>query len=121
MLWVALNLRTGADNKQGVGIDVCLFHRITGLPCPSCGSTHAILYIARFKFADALYTNPIGFLLAAAMIIFPFWIFYDLLSRKNSFYDFYHTLEAVIRNRWVTIMLIFLFSANWLWNIHKFA
>jgi hypothetical protein len=68
-----------------------------------------------------LYTNPIGFLLAAGIILFPLWILYDLAKSKNTFYHFYGSMEAVIRKRWVAALLIFLVAANWLWNIYKFA
>jgi hypothetical protein len=120
-VWVFWNVKHQTIVDTHAGPDVCLFHRVTGLPCPSCGSTHSVLHIAQLHFGDALHDNPIGFLLAAGMIIFPFWILYDIASRKSSFYHFYNIMEICIRKRWVTVMLICLFTANWVWNIYKFA
>jgi hypothetical protein len=120
-LWVLWNVQHYALTDPQAGLDVCLFHRVTGLPCPSCGSTRAILYITRLQFGQALYANPVGFILAAAMLVFPFWILYDIAVSKSTFYRFYQTLETCIRKRWVTVILILLVTANWLWNIYKFT
>ncbi|MFI5196406.1 MAG: DUF2752 domain-containing protein [Chitinophagales bacterium] len=120
-LWVLWNIQNNTLTNTHAGPDVCLFRKVTGLPCPSCGSTRSVLYITKLEFRDALYANPIGFLLAAGILIFPFWILYDITTRKKTFYNFYHTLETSIRKRWVTVALICLFTANWLWNIYKFT
>ena len=120
-LWVLWNIQHNTLLDINAGPDVCLFRKVTGLPCPSCGSTRSVLHISKLEFRDALYTNPIGFLLAAAIIVFPFWILYDIAARKKTFYLFYNSLETCIRKRWVTVALICLFAANWLWNIYKFT
>ena len=121
VLWACWNVTHYTPINVASGADVCLFRRVTGIPCPSCGSTRAILHISRLEFREALYTNPIGFLLAAGIILFPLWILYDLAKSKNTFYHFYGSMEAVIRKRWVAALLICLVAANWLWNIYKFA
>lgn len=118
-LWVCWNF-THYHQDSNSGINVCLFKRITGIPCPSCGSTRSLLYISRLDFKNALYANPIGFILAVAILLFPFWVLYDLVNHKNSFYNFYRDTEFFIRKRWVTISLIFLITANWFWNIYKY-
>jgi hypothetical protein len=120
-LWVAWNVTHYTPIDAASGTDVCLFRRVTGIPCPSCGSTRSILHISRLEFREALYANPIGFLLAVCIILFPLWILYDLAKKKNSFYHFYGSMEMVIRKRWVAALLIFLVAANWMWNIYKFA
>jgi hypothetical protein len=45
----------------------CLFRSVTGLPCPTCGSTRAILALARLDLAGAVALNPLA---AAAALVF---------------------------------------------------
>lgn len=45
----------------------CLFHSWTGLPCPTCGGTHAAVALSRLDFAGAFTANPLA---AAAGILF---------------------------------------------------
>jgi hypothetical protein len=110
------------DTRELVGMPaVCLFRKITGLPCPSCGTTHAVVHIMKLDFKDALNDNPIGFILVLGMIIFPFWILYDLVGNKDSFYRFYTNMESVVSRKWVAFPLLFLLLFNWVWNIFKYT
>jgi hypothetical protein len=45
-------------------IALCLFKQLTGLPCPSCGSTRALGRLAQFDVWGALSMNPL-FVVAA--------------------------------------------------------
>jgi hypothetical protein len=38
----------------------CLFRELTGLPCPTCGSTHAALALARLDLREAIAFNPLA-------------------------------------------------------------
>ena len=38
---------------------VCPFRRLTGLPCPACGATRALLAASRLHFRRAFTLNPI--------------------------------------------------------------
>lgn len=48
-------------------VPACVFHSLTGLPCPTCGGTHAALALSRLDFAGAFAANPLA---AAAGILF---------------------------------------------------
>lgn len=39
---------------------VCIFRSLTGLPCPGCGVTHAILLALSFDIRGSLAANPAG-------------------------------------------------------------
>jgi hypothetical protein len=43
----------------------CPFRSLTGLPCATCGMTHAFVYLAHGQVAAALRWSPLGTLLAA--------------------------------------------------------
>jgi hypothetical protein len=56
----------------------CLFHALTGLPCPSCGATRAVVALADGDVGRALAFNPLVTLgvlafLAAGMAALP-WV-----------------------------------------------
>jgi hypothetical protein len=44
---------------------VCPFRALTGLPCATCGMTHAFVHLAHGEAAAALAASPLGALLAA--------------------------------------------------------
>jgi hypothetical protein len=56
----------------------CVWHRVTGLPCPGCGATRAVLSLLYGRFSAALAFNPlaagcaIGFL--ALGVVAPIWL-----------------------------------------------
>ncbi len=37
----------------------CVFQTLTGLPCPTCGSTRSITFLSRGDFLSALTMNPL--------------------------------------------------------------
>jgi hypothetical protein len=117
-IWLFFELATnpgGKDDTPGV----CLFKSVTHVPCPSCGSTRAILALVQGDIGKSLSINPFGFLLAALMLITPFWIIFDLITRRKTLLDSYRQIESVLRKRFVAVPLILLVLINWIWNISK--
>jgi hypothetical protein len=52
---------------------LCPFRAATGLPCPSCGCTHAFHFAVRGQIADAFLSSPLGALLALACAVHVVW------------------------------------------------
>lgn len=46
----------------------CIFHRFSGLPCPSCGMTRALFAAAHGRFKEAFAWHPMGVALFAIAI-----------------------------------------------------
>ncbi|MFY0606204.1 MAG: DUF2752 domain-containing protein [Cyclobacteriaceae bacterium] len=98
---------------------VCLIKNASGIPCPSCGTTRAVLAIMEGDFTDAFMMNPFGFLMAALMLIIPFWLLIDLILGRTSLYSIYLKAEEKVRHPQLAIPLIALVAINWIWNIYK--
>jgi Protein of unknown function (DUF2752) len=101
------------------GISVCLFKNITGLPCPSCGTTRALIYIMKGQFFDAFNINPLGFIIAFLLIVIPIWVIADVISRRNSFHSFYLKSELFLHKKWVALPAIILILFIWILNIKR--
>jgi len=106
-------------NLANSNINVCLFKKITGLPCPSCGTTRAIICITRGNFLDALNTNPLGFVVILMLIVIPIWILLDLITKKNGFHSFYKKSELILRKKWIALPAVVLILVVWVLNIIK--
>ena len=47
----------------------CLFRELTGLPCPTCGTAHAALALARLDLPHAIAFNPLATLGALLFLV----------------------------------------------------
>lgn len=118
-IWFIYNLYTQSINTNSNGIHFCIIKSLTGIPCPSCGSTRSVIEFFHGNFINALYINPLGYLIVLLMVSLPVWISFDLITDKSSFYSFYKKVEIFISKRIVAFLLIILILANWYWNIYK--
>ena len=58
-VWIAIAPHLGS----------CTFRNLTGIPCPSCGTTRTALALLNFDFFGALTVNPLATIVAVAFII----------------------------------------------------
>jgi len=116
-IWLILSYHRNSSGIIEPG--VCLFKRITTIPCPSCGTTRSVMSILQGNFADALYWNPFGLILTLVLLITPFWISYDLAGHNDTLFRAYNRAELILRRTWIAIPLIGLVVLNWIWNIYK--
>lgn len=107
------------DNPQHNGMSACFFKNITGLPCPSCGNTRSVLAMIKGNFINAVLINPLGLIIAFILLVFPFWLLYDTVYKRDTLYKSYLKFEKTMQNKYIAIALIILLIANWIWNIQK--
>jgi hypothetical protein len=89
---------------------VCVFRGLTGLPCPTCGSTRALGQLFLLDFAGALALNP--FTTVAAVVIAA-WAVADLaLLRRRSALGLEVEPRLALRLR---VGALILFLANWVY------
>lgn len=97
----------------------CIFKNTTGIACPSCGTTRAMLLLSQGQLTESLRLNPLGTIMGSLMVILPVWLLYDVVTKKDTLYKSYRNFENTIRLRRVAIVLILLILTNWIWNIQK--
>lgn len=95
----------------------CLFRRVTGFPCPGCGTGRGLLLLLKGDFLNAWWMNPFSYLLFFAGIFLPGWIMRDLIQKKRS-------LEFFLQKPWplkIQMSMFSLLGINWIWNFLKFC
>lgn len=100
-------------------ITICFIKNTTGFPCPSCGTTRAVLEILKGNILNSIWINPFGIIICAILMVSPFWIVWDKLFQQQSLFLFYRRTEQFLRNPFVYIPLLLLVVLNWVWNILK--
>lgn len=114
-VWLAVTWNPSNSAEPGA----CLFKRLTGIPCPSCGSTRSVLALLHGDFSSGIYWNPFGIILISILLLAPLWILFDVVFRRQTLFSFYNQTERIIRRKWIAIALILLVILNWIWNIYK--
>ncbi|MBE99262.1 DUF2752 domain-containing protein [Flavobacterium sp. D11R37] len=97
----------------------CIVKNVTGIACPSCGSTRSLVHLLNGHVQQAVLANPIGLLLAVIMVVLPFWLIFDIATGKDTVYKNYRTFEKTIVKKWIAVPLVLLIIINWIWNIQK--
>jgi len=95
-----------------IPLTLCVFKGLTGLPCPTCGSTRALGRLFALDFAGALAMNPFTALVA---VLVAGWAVADLalLPRRRALdLDVPKPVGFALR-----VGALVLFLANWLYLI----
>ena len=93
---------------------VCLFRLFTGLPCPSCGMTHAFIALGHGRPVEAFFENIMSpFLFLALIAILGTSIFESVTSRV-----ILQPLWARVKNKVLVVVLV-MAGLSWAWNICK--
>ena len=93
----------------------CLFHLLTGLPCPTCGTGRGLICLLHGKFYDALMFNPVSYIVAALSILLLMVLLRDWLQKTNSFAVLMR-VKIPLAHQIPFWLLLFI---NEIWNIYK--
>jgi len=108
------------DSAHSAAPSVCLFKEVTGLPCPSCGTTRSMLLLVHGQLRESFMMNPFGMMLALALVIIPLWMMADVLRGSGSFYIRYTRMEYLLsHNKLLAVCAAAIVALNWFWNITK--
>ncbi len=69
---VCVSLRPAPDyvgTHEQFGLPPCSFRAVFGLPCPGCGGTTAVVYLAHLRLLDALRSSVFGAVVGLAMAV----------------------------------------------------
>jgi hypothetical protein len=95
----------------------CLFKLLTGIPCPSCGSTRAVLALLRGD--DVLAYNPLGIFTFAAALLTLAMLCRDVITGSDSLFLVWRRGEQFVRQPWVAAAGIAVLASNWVWTIAR--
>lgn len=94
---------------------VCPINRVTGIPCPSCGTSRTILQILEPDLIQSSLFNPLGIIVLTALVVFPIWTLRDLIRGERSMYRTAGAGEQLVRsNRILRYALLALIAAIWI-------
>lgn len=94
----------------------CLFRWLTGIPCPACGTTRAIILALRGEWLLSLRMNPYGILTLLILLGANIWVFWDLWHHSDTLTPSMHRLDFFLKRHWWLILLIVLVAAT-LWGL----
>lgn len=107
---IAAAVVVGVLGLDRLPLTFCVFKGMSGLPCPTCGSTRAVARLFDLDLAGALAMNPITTLLA---VVLAAWALADLvlLPRCRSL-----RIGLSLRGgRWLRGIALVAFLANWVY------
>lgn len=116
LILMAYFILCDAPNENPNGhLTICIFHNITGYPCPGCGTVRGLKYFFHLDFYNALMMNPLGVIIALYMVVGLVWITIDLVRGSDSF----ARLARFKLRWWMIVLVVVLVALNWWWNIEK--
>ncbi|RYZ46616.1 MAG: DUF2752 domain-containing protein, partial [Sphingobacteriales bacterium] len=116
--WLWLYWSFGAAVSPGGSL--CLFRNLTGLPCPSCGTTRSAASIFKGEFLVAASQNPLGFIVSSGLLVLPVWITADLISgRATLFQTATRWQQKLQTSKWILAAFLLIIAIIWIWNLYK--
>ena len=70
---VLLAVAALTDPGRPLPFEICPIHRLTGVPCPTCGMTRAVCHVVHGRWADSVASHPAGLLVAAGLVAWMLW------------------------------------------------
>lgn len=113
-VWVSLVLiGAGLFVLQAGGVQVCLFHRLTGWPCLTCGSSRAAELLVQGHPLQAFCMQPLMVVVGSALGLWLLAYAFGLVALRQRIA--LRCLPGERRVLW--LLLLFLAAANWVYLI----
>lgn len=74
---------TGLGTHQALGLPPCLFHHLTGWPCPSCGLTTSLTHWLHGHWGPAFRVHPLGPPIFLLWGILSLWAMMEFFGRST--------------------------------------
>lgn len=108
-----LFILTAGIFKDFIGLlPPCIFHRLTGIPCLTCGATRSLVALSQFDIASSFSLNPMLLLFAAGVVAFSMVSLYGLILKKAIVAQLNQRQKKALR-----VGIIGLFLANWIYLV----
>jgi hypothetical protein len=69
VLLMGLALGALVDPDRPLPFDICLWHRLTGYRCLTCGLTRSVCHALRGDWAGSFAYHPLGIVVLAALVV----------------------------------------------------
>ena len=93
----------------------CTFHRLLGIPCPTCGGTRSLAALSGLNIGDSFFYNPLVMLGVFGLLLFSLAYCLGIIFKKRAQITF-----SIIEKRLIRYTIIFTIIANWAFLIfHK--
>ncbi len=83
LLSVALGASFVLPPRRPLPLDACLLHRLTGLPCLTCGLTRAVCLFAHGLWRESLRMHPAGWLAFGMLLGSVLWLGAESLAARE--------------------------------------
>ncbi len=90
----------------------CIFHRLTGIPCLTCGATRSLVALSQFDIASSFSLNPMLLLFAMGIMALSLFSLFGAVSKKGIIANFSEGQKKALR-----VGIIGLFLANWIYLV----
>ena len=97
-------------------IPPCPFHRLTGIPCPTCGSTRSGILLSQFRIMEAFLANPLFVLLCLGVAIWALTALVLRLAEKRM-----RIVPSAKSKTFMRYFLIGMIVVHWIFLIIKEA
>jgi hypothetical protein len=91
----------------------CIFKRIFGIACPTCGATRSITFLSQFDVVSSFFMNP---LVCIGVIFTVFFLLHDFFTLFFDTAKIGFSVTEREKNR-LRILIIVLVLINWLYLI----
>lgn len=95
------------------GVTICLFHRLTGWPCLTCGSTRAVTALVSGDVAGALRTQP--FAIVGCALLTAAWGFHTTALFLMRCVVYFELNQKERRACWLAVVVML--CINWLYLV----